>query len=68
MTIIDPPRHWREVEESDFVEFLASCPDYQRTGYVGAVRYWFKHNEQRFAVVVQEDGKEHVYVDPTLLM
>lgn len=67
MTLIEPPSHYVEVEPETFESFLRQCPDYRRIGYVGAVRYWFAHNEQNFAVVVQNEGKETVFVDPSLL-
>lgn len=61
--IYEKPEGWREVDVQSFKDFLRVCNDYVADSYSNARCYMWRHNDQRFAIIV--DGK--VYVDPKLL-
>lgn len=67
MILIDRPKHYLQVSEKQFEKILRECADYRREGYCGAVRYLYAYNRSQFAVVLDSNGKEQIYVDPTLL-
>ncbi len=63
MYLFSAPHGWKEVEESDFEEFLKACADYRTESYSNYRRYYFAHNKKDFAMIL--NGK--VLVDPELL-
>ncbi len=64
---ITKPEGFVPVPTSAFEDYLKWCNDYVRTAYVGAGSYKFRATGKEFAVVLEERGEEHVYVDPNIL-
>lgn len=63
MMIYTQPQGWLEVEEPQFQEFLKTCADYVTDSYAGARCYEWRHNRERFAMILGDK----IYVDPKLL-
>ena len=55
------PKGWFEMSEDEFEKYLVFCPDFRRDVYVGRARYYYAHNEETFAVLV--NGKLLVHPD-----
>lgn len=64
MMIYTQPPDWREVEESDFEDFLKTCADYTTDSYSNAKSFMWRHNKHQFAVILGEK----IFVDPSLLV
>jgi hypothetical protein len=52
MEHITRPSRWPELSEIAFEKFLATCADYRRQSYLGHAKYYYTHNKQSFAVIV----------------
>ena len=62
---ITPPDNWVTVDEADFREYLKTCRDYRLSGYANGFYYEFRHNNQRFAILL-DNGE--IKVTPDILV
>lgn len=67
MTLINQRLDWIVVKDHEFEDFLGSCPDYIRIGYSNATQYCFRHNDEVFAQVFDENGVETVRMNPKFM-